>query len=68
MKVRINGESIVTINDRNYFGGQEIDITDEQYEEVKDKVDVINTSTIKMKLKKETIEKDDDNIEQEEDE
>jgi len=52
MKVRINGESIVTINDRNYFGGQEIDITDEQYEEVKDKVDVINTSTIKNEIKK----------------
>jgi len=60
MLVKVNGESIATINGRNYTGGQVVDVTDKQYEEVKDKVDVINTSN-KTKTKTTTKLKVSDN-------
>lgn len=65
MLVKVKGDAIATISGRVYYGGQEVEVTKEQYEEVEKKVDVINTSSAKITIKKPM--KENDNIETQED-
>lgn len=51
-KVTVKGSSTITINGVNYYGGQEVELTSEQIENVKE--DVITSNPIfnkKIKLK-----------------
>lgn len=47
----VKAECMITVNGVNYYGGQEIDLSDKEFDSHKGKIHVSNTSP-KVKIKK----------------